>query len=447
MLENLGRVPLPGIGGRIQSRTCYLRKIENTACSLTRFSFSIYFLKSVMHKIHNAWKDKVIIMKKYVSKSKRLTCILLSLVLTLAMAACGGTKDESPVSSESAAQPQSSAASEESVSEIPESSEPSIIESAEEIETSEPAAARTVTDQAGRSVELSEEVNKIVSGYYISTSACISLELTDKLAGIEAKADSRPIYKMRAAELLELPSVGSAKEFDLEGCIALEPDLVILPKRLSDAADTMAELGIAVILVNPESEAELLEMVELIAEAAGVTERADEVTSKYKEFSGKIEELAAGAAEKPSVYMGGNDSYLSAAVGSMYQSELIEKSGGVNTAAELTGDGWTETSYEQLLAWDPDVIVIPSEASYTKDDVLNDPQLADLRAVQEGKVYAMPSAFEAWDSPTMSGAAGMAWMLHVLQSELYTMDQLKADAADFYENIYGLEIDTALIET
>ena len=48
------------------------------------------------------------------------------------------------------------------------------------------------------------------------------------------QADSRPIYSLAAPELLELPSVGTAKEFDLEGCAALEPDLVVLPLKLKE---------------------------------------------------------------------------------------------------------------------------------------------------------------------------------------------------------------------
>ena len=49
----------------------------------------------------------------------------------------------------------------------------------------------------------------------------IALGLDDKLVGVEAKADKRNIYKLSAPELTSLPSVGTAKEFDLEGCAAL----------------------------------------------------------------------------------------------------------------------------------------------------------------------------------------------------------------------------------
>ena len=87
----------------------------------------------------------------------------------------------------------------------------------------------TVTDQAGREVTIEKEPESIVSGYYISTSLLLALGLKDKVTGIEAKASKRPIYKLAAPEFLELPNVGTAKEFDLETCASLSPELVILP--------------------------------------------------------------------------------------------------------------------------------------------------------------------------------------------------------------------------
>ena len=101
---------------------------------------------------------------------------------------------------------------------------------------SEEAYPMTLTDMAGRTVTLNAKPEKLVSGYYISTSALIALGLEDNLVGVEAKADKRAIYRLSAPQLVDLPSVGTAKEFDLEGCIALQPDLVILPLKLKEAA-------------------------------------------------------------------------------------------------------------------------------------------------------------------------------------------------------------------
>lgn len=302
----------------------------------------------------------------------------------------------------------------------------------------------TLTDQAGREVTLEAEPQHIVSGYYISSSACIALGLSDRLVGIEAKADTRNIYALAAPQLLDLPNVGSAKEFDLEGCIALEPDLVILPKKLADAAETMTGLGIPVLLVNPESHRELTEMINLIAAATSSQEKAAALTGYYDQALADIKELAASAAQ-PKVYMAGNSAYLSTAPKDMYQASLIESVGAVNAAGEIDGNSWTEISYEQLLAMNPDIIILPSEASYTADDIRNDAQLSIVTAVVNDAIYQMPAAFEPWDSPVPSGILGVKWLLAVVNPDLYTLEQVQNDVVSFYTDFYGLQADPALI--
>ncbi|MEA4891938.1 MAG: ABC transporter substrate-binding protein [Peptococcaceae bacterium] len=305
----------------------------------------------------------------------------------------------------------------------------------------------TVTDQAGREVTIEGPVEKIVSGYYISSSACIALGLTEKMAGIEAKAASRPIYKLAAPGLMDLPNVGTAKEFDLEGCIALEPDLVILPLKLKDSAETMTKMGIPTILVNPESHELLVEAIELIARAAGADAAADKLIAYYNTEMAEIDQLTGELSEdaRPLVYMSGNSSYLTTSPRDMYQSSLISAAGGKNAAGEIEGASWTEVSYEQLLAMDPQVIVIPAEAAYEKEDILKDPQLTGLAAVKAGAVYKMPDAFEAWDSPVPSGILGSKWLLSVLHEDLYPFSDFQADVKAFYGEFYGAEIDEALV--
>lgn len=53
--------------------------------------------------------------------------------------------------------------------------------------------------------------------------------MQDELVGVEAKADKRTLYSLSAPELQSLPSIGTAKEFDLEGCAALTPTLSSCP--------------------------------------------------------------------------------------------------------------------------------------------------------------------------------------------------------------------------
>ena len=293
-----------------------------------------------------------------------------------------------------------------------------------------------VVDQAGREVVIEEKPEKLVSGYYISTSLLIALGLDDQMVGIEAKANKRAIYRLSAPELMDLPSVGSAKEFDLEGCAALEPDLVILPLKLKNAAETLTDLGMDVLLVNPEDQALLGGMIDLIAAVTGTTEEAGKLKAFTATQEAMLAEKLAGA-EKPTVYLAGNSNMLSTAGDAMYQSDMIRLAGGVNAAAAITDSYWVEISYEQLLAWDPAYIVLASDASYTVEDVLADPNLAACQAVVNGRVFQLPNKAEAWDSPVPSGILGAVWLANVLHPEQITQDACEALIDEYYETFYG----------
>lgn len=302
----------------------------------------------------------------------------------------------------------------------------------------------TLTDQTGREVTLDEPAQTIVSCYYVSSYAVMALGLSDRLVGIENKANTRPIYSMSAPGFLELPAVGTMKESNVELIASLNPDLVIMPKKLAESAETLTGLGLKVILVNPENHEDLCGMLTLIGAACGVSEKAEELIAYYDAKMTALESLTAGA-EQPVVYMGGNSSYLTTAPSGMYQSSLIHLAGGVNAGAALDGDYWTEVSYETVLTYNPDVIIIPSGADYTADDIKNDAQLASLDAVKNSAIYTMPSGIEEWDSPIPSGILGAMWLTSVLHPDLYSADTFTAEAVSFYETFYGFTPDAALL--
>ena len=343
---------------------------------------------------------------------KKILNLLLCVAMTLSLAACG-----KPAEQESA---------------MPEPPA---------VETPTPEAPVehypvTVTDHAGREVTIEAEPEKLVSGYYISTSALIALDLDEKMVGIEAKADKRAIYKLSAPDLIALPNVGTAKEFDLEGCAALEPDLVILPMKLKSAVETLEGLGIQVLLVNPENQEQLEGMISMIAAAANVEDRAEQLLGFIADQEKMLTEKLASV-ETPSVYLAGNSNMLSTAGDAMYQSDMIRLAGGVNVAAEITDTYWVETDYEQLLTWNPEYIILASDADYTVEDVLADPNLVDCAAVANGNVYQMPSKAEAWDSPVPSGILGSLWLANVLHPESFSEDDCSALIDEYYETFYG----------
>jgi iron complex transport system substrate-binding protein len=291
----------------------------------------------------------------------------------------------------------------------------------------------TVVDQAGRTVEITQPVERIVSVFYISTSLCITLSVADRLVGIEARADERPIYALSMPQLLDLPVAGTARDFSIETALEMEPDLVIVPMRQRDNADVLMEIGVPAIVVNPENIQALRETIMLVSEATGSQERAETLLAFIDDSLAEFERLTATINEKPVVYMGGVSSYLSTSPDDMFQASLIRLAGGIN-ALNIPGDSRVEISYEQLLAMDPDIIIIPPEAVYSREDILTNPVLQNLRAVINGRVYQMPYEFEAWDSPIPSFTLGVRWLLTVLHEGLYSTESfLEAVSAFYYE--------------
>ena len=306
-------------------------------------------------------------------------------------------------------------------------------------ETPEEPTEIVVTDHLGREVIFDKPAETIVSGYYISSSIVLALDLKDKVIGLEAKPDKRPIYALAAPEFLELPTVGSMKEFDLEGTAALNPDLVILSVRLKDSVESLEKLGIKVIAINPESMEELEEALDMVAKATGTEKRANDLKKYYKDKTEELDKITEGK-EKKNIYLGGNSDYLSTASKKMYQDTLINTAGGNNVAADIDDTYWATISYEQLIQYNPDVIIGAAGASYTADDIKNDDKLKSIKAVENGEVYIIPNTFELWDSPIPSGIIGTMWLTSILHEEDYPFEDFKEDAYDFYKKFYGVEI-------
>lgn len=359
---------------------------------------------------------------------KKLTSVLLMLLMVFTFAACGADK----VAVVEPSNPDANV-----TQNTPNDAANNQAEKQPE-ESKEVTYPVTVTDQAGRAVVIEKEPETLVSGYYISSSLLIALELDDKMVGIEAKANKRPIYKLAAEKLIELPSVGSAKEFDLEGCAALKADLVILPLKLKDAAATLEGLGIKTILVNPESEDLLIEMIDIISTATNTVARGEEIKACINVNKDMLSSKLSGV-EAKNVYLAGNSSVLSTAGKKMYQNDVIKVAGGKNVAESIEDKSWADVSYEQILGWNPDYIVIASEASYTVEDVMGDAALASCNAVKNGNVYKFPAKAEAWDSPVPSGILGSVWMAGILHPDVISSSESDSIIKEFYETFYGFK--------
>lgn len=293
----------------------------------------------------------------------------------------------------------------------------------------------TVTDHAGRNVTIEKEPKRLVSCYYITSSLLMALGLSEKIVGIENNPDYRPIYELSAPYLLNLPWVGTAKSLDIDACASLDADLVLLPLRLKDSAEILEDLGINVLLVDPESQTQLLEMIRMVGDATNTQTTAEALISFLENQETDLTQKLCDT-DTPTVYLAGNSDLLTTAGNAMYQSDMIRLAGGVNAAADIKDSYWAQIDYEQLLAWNPDYIILASNAQYAVEDVLNDSNLADCTAILNKNVYQIPCDAEAWDSPVPSSILGAFWLATILHPDLLTSTECTTIMNEYYETFY-----------
>lgn len=353
---------------------------------------------------------------------RRIPALILSLAMLVQLLSACGTKPQGPGTSSAGAQTGQSAASAQ-----PEQSDPA------------PSGPVTVTDQGGRTVTLEAPAETVVSCYYLVTASLLTLGQKDKIVGVEMKAGTRELYRLCAPEFLDLPGVGSGKETNIEAIAALEPDLVLLPAKQREAAETLTGLGIPAALVEPETYDAFNGMIEMLGVLCGCEAEAEDLTGYYDSVVRRVTALTADV-ERPAVYLGGEASWLRTCAGGMYQRELIEMAGGTCVSQDIEGRAWADISAEQLAAWDPEVIFVVQYAEYTLDDLRSDPALSGVKAVADNRLNVIPSSIEAWDYPQPSSILGLLWMTHVLHPELVSWEDYFAEAKSFYETYFGLVI-------
>lgn len=294
------------------------------------------------------------------------------------------------------------------------------------------------TDHANREVTILETAERIVSGYYTTTTLCMALGLTDNLVAIEMKADTRELYKQAAPELLNLPGVSTKKDINVEETLAQEPDLVILPLSLKDSADTFTKVGVDVIVVNPESPKLVEETVDFIGKATGREDAAQKFNDYNKNTLAEVEALTKNIAEadRPTALVHDND--LEIAASSYYQNEMITIAGG-KSVVTTPGSSWTTVNIEEIINWNPEYIF---HTYGNRGDYSN---LTGVSAVANNNIYEIPSKIENWDTPGASSTLGILYMFNVFHADLYSKTTLKADVINFYQTFFGFIPEDSLL--
>jgi iron complex transport system substrate-binding protein len=288
------------------------------------------------------------------------------------------------------------------------------------------------------SQEESQGEMKIITAYTPATDFILALGGKDNLVGVDDKSAKSELLK-NIDPKNEILGVGSKKNgINVEQVISLDPDLVILyPVEESDNTKKQLEdNGIKVISINPETLESLQSDITTIGEAIGKEKEAEELNAYINEKVSMVKDRVKDIDEKKTVYLAGSRGVLSTHSGDFFQHEIIDIAGGEDLSKDLVG-GWNEISAEQLIQWNPEVMVTVNYSPDNRESILQDKSLSSIKALEEKQVYEIPSKIDSWDTPKPSAVLSFLWMGKTLYPEAFEDVDLTKEANGFYEKFYG----------
>lgn len=314
---------------------------------------------------------------------------------------------------------------------------------------------RIITDSAGREVEIPSEITKIAPSGPLAQIVLYTVS-PDKLAGLAAD------FSNEAKQYIDekywgLPKFGQFygknASLNMEALIAEAPDVIIdigeAKKTVKEDMDALQEqLNIPVIFVEATLPT-MADAYEMLGDITGEEEQAGKLADYCRAEIGKADQNAAAIADadRKSVYFGlGEDGLHTNAKGSIH-ADVIDRIGAVNAAdvEAVSSGGGSEVSFEQVLLWNPDLIIVDSQKLY--DTLTADPMWQELAAVKNGKIFKIPTAPYSFMSspPSVNRMIGIEWLGSLVYPEIYTSD-IREEVKNFYQLFYHIDVTDEKLE-
>lgn len=311
------------------------------------------------------------------------------------------------------------------------------------------ANARTITDGAGRQVQVPEKVQSIVCVGVGALRYSCYMGAADLVIGVEdyeTKTDFMRLYNyVNFDKFKSLPVIGTNGQPYAEEIISLSPDVIVMSKYASvDADELQAKTGTPVVVV-PGSDTTLdedaYETIRILGQLYGKEDRAKELTDYLKGIQQDLDQRTRDIpeAEKPTVYVGGvsfkgHHGFEGTEAG-YGPFALI----GAKNLADTTGQtGAFNIDLEQVLSWDPDIIFVDFNGmDFIREDYAKNPDYYNaLTAVQEGKVYSQIS-FRSFASNLETALADAYYAACVIYPEQFRDVDPIAKAGEIFEMLLG----------
>jgi iron complex transport system substrate-binding protein len=346
----------------------------------------------------------------------RRSASALALILALTLSACAASATLSPTigptaapataAPPTAAPPTAAPPTAASATAVPATAAPT--------EAPTPAVAGvTITDVAGRKVTIAATPERLISLAPSNTEILFAIGLAPKLVAVDDFSDY-------PAEAKNLPKIGGlSAAYNFEQIVALKPDLIfaagITPP---EAIKKLEDLKLTVLVLGTEQTSfdSIFSDITLAGQATGQVDQAAQVVTAMRDKLASIKAKLATATEKPLVYweLDATDPAKPYSVGpGNFVGDLIALAGGKNVF-EKAGSPYPQVSAEQVLAANPEVIIL-SDAAYgiTVESVQKRPGWQAIAAVKQQRIEPIDDNLVSRPGPRIvEGLEATAKIIH-----------------------------------
>lgn len=316
------------------------------------------------------------------------------------------------------------------------------------------AAGVDVTDLTGATVHLDQTAQRVVTIPLPAASMMVAVDGTaEHVVGMNSASMSaieNGFLGEAYPQLLGVPSDVAGTDFspNMESIMRTDPDLVIQwGDEGSGVVDPLIQSGIPVAQITYGTQERIEAIAAMYGELLGKQDRARRIVDTMHQRRAELERLEpASTAEdtRPGVlYLRGDKDAFNVNGTNSYNHFTAELVGARDAAEGINGSS-VAVSPEQILAWDPDVILLGNFGQMMPEDLYADSRFAELKAVQNRRVYKVPLGGYRWDPPSQESSLMWTWLAAIVRGE--TAPGLRGMIADDYEFLYNKRPDDAQLD-
>lgn len=261
----------------------------------------------------------------------------------------------------------------------------------------------TVTDDAGRKVEVKTQPQRIVSLAPANTEILYALGLGEKVVGVTTYCDY-------PAEAAEVEKIGDFAGPNIEAVTAVAPDLVLATSGVqADQVGALEALGATVLVIDPMTVDAVYKDMALIGKVAGVEDVATELVAGMKADIKAVQEAIGDEKPVTTFVEVGQDPLYTVGKGTLID-ELVALAGGTNVVGE---EGYVAYSSEQVISADPSVYLATKGSGSSPGSISARAGFDGMQSVKDGHIVILDDNLVSRPGPRIAqGLKLIAEALH-----------------------------------